>query len=464
MDAAGPAGSILPAAIAQTPGVVASVSDPTLAAGVAAARIAGLEYEPWNAYGFVQQTLSRSGNRPDNDRAGVGGGWQVSSRLRLGAEASGGTGGAGGKVSADYSLDDRSSLYLTYARETEVPDQNYAGRQGLLTAGGRMRLTDQLGVFAESRAASGEGPHSLTSGFGVDFAPAKAWTTGLRFDAGRLSDPLAGDLKRWAVSLNLGYKDQDLKASTTLEFRDDRSTSLGTVAGTCATGDLQTAPCVTAPGADKRQTLLVKTSASFQASLAWRLLGTVNLSRSTSSQGAFYDGDYTEVVLGAAYRPVANDRWNTLFKYTYFENLPSSGQASVITGGVIDYTQRSHVLNVDTIYDLRPWLSVGVKYGLRIGELRASRTSGAWYSSQAQLLVLRSDLHFVREWDALLELRGLKVTEAKDLRTGVLLGVYRHLGDHVKIGAGYNFTDFSDDLTDLSYRSRGFFINAITSF
>jgi hypothetical protein len=122
------------------------------------------------------------------------------------------------------------------------------------------------------------------------------------------------------------------------------------------------------------------------------------------------------------------------------------------------------VLNVDTIYDLRPWLSVGVKYGLRIGELRASRTSGAWYSSQAQLLVLRSDLHFVREWDALLELRGLKVTEAKDLRTGVLLGVYRHLGDHVKIGAGYNFTDFSDDLTDLSYRSRGFFINAITSF
>ncbi|MDO9225556.1 MAG: hypothetical protein Q8M09_08550 [Pseudomonadota bacterium] len=30
-----------------------------------------------------------------------------------------------------------------------------------------------------------------------------------------------------------------------------------------------------------------------------------------------------------------------------------------------------------------------------------------------------------------------------------------------KLGAGYNFTDFSDDLTDVSYRSHGWFINLI---
>ncbi len=464
-DAAGPAGSILPSALGASPGRVVPVSDPTLAAGVAAARIAGLEYQPWNAYGFVQDTLSRGGNRPENNRAGLGAGWQVNPRLRLGAEVSDGSGGVGGKVSGDYALDDRSTLYLSYARETEVPDQNYAGREGVLTAGGRMRLSDQLGIFAESRQASGEGPHSLTSGFGVDFAPAKAWTTGLRFDAGRLSDPLAGDLKRYAVSLNLGYKVRDLKAAAGLEFRDDRTTSLGTVAGTCSTGDL-TAPgaCTAQAGADKRQTLLLKSSVSYQVTLAWRLLGVLNLSRSTASQGAFYDGDYTEAVLGAAYRPIDNDRWNTLFKYTYFYNLPSSGQVDNATNRLLDFTQRSHVLNIDTIYDLRPWLSVGVKYGLRLGELKDTRVTGTWYSSRAQLLVLRGDLHFVREWDALVELRGLKVDEAQDLRTGVLVGVYRHLGDHAKIGVGYNFTDFSDDLTDFSYRSRGFYVNALTSF
>ncbi|MGZ6047517.1 MAG: OmpA family protein [Phenylobacterium sp.] len=462
---AGPASSILPSAIGRAPGVVAPVIDPTAAAGVAAARIAGLQYQDWNAYAFVQDTLARSGNRAENDRAGVGASWQVSHRVRLGGEISGGDGGAGGKVSADYSPDDRSTLYLTYARETEVPDQNYAGAEGILSVGGRMKLNDQLGVFAETRDSSGEGPHSLTNGFGVDFAPAKAWTTGLRFDIGRISDPVAGDLKRWAVSANLGYRTQDLKASGTLEYRDDRGASLGSVAGTCANGDLTNGACTTAAGSDKRQTFLLKSSLSFQADPAWRMLGSLNLSRSTDSQGDFYDGDYTEFVLGAAYRPVDNDRWNTLFKYTYFYNLPSSGQLDAITNSVLDYTQKSHVLDVDTIYDLRPWLSIGGKLGVRIGELKAARdNTSPWVSSQAELGVLRADLHFVKEWDGLLEFRALKVNDAKDMRTGALVGLYRHVGEHAKIGAGYNFTNFSDDLTDLSYRSRGVFINAITTF
>ena len=462
---AGPTGSILPAAIGRTPGTTAPVVDPTAAAGVAAARIAGLEYRDWNAYGFVQDTLARNGNRTENNRVGAGLSWQTTRKLRLGVEGSGGDGGAGGKLSADYSPDDRSTLYFTYARETEEPDQNYAGREGLMTVGGRMRLSDQLGVFAETRDATGQGPHSLTNGFGVEFSPAKAWTSGARFDIGRISDPVAGDLRRWAVALNLGYKTDVVKASGALEYRNDAGSSLGSVAGTCANGDFSTAPCVTGAGSDRRQTVLLKSALSYQADPSWRMLSSVNLSRSTSSRGAFYDGDYTEVILGAAFRPVTNDRFNLLAKYTYFENLPTTGQLDSLTGSVLDYTQRSHVFDIDGIYDLRPWLSVGAKLGVRVGELKASRDgSGPWISSQAELGVLRADLHFVKEWDGLLEFRGLKVNAANDTRTGALIGLYRHVGEHAKIGAGYNFTNFSDDLTDLSYRSRGFFINALTTF
>ena len=464
-DSAGPAGSLVPAALSGTGGVVNIVTDPTASAGVAAAPLGGLSYKPWNLYGYAQQTLSRSGTRNSNDRGGVGGGWQVSSRLRLGAEASGGDGGWGGKLAADYSLDDRSNLYLTYARETDVPDQSYAGRQAVLTAGGRTRLSDQLSLFAESRQASGEGPHSLTHGFGVDYAPAQHWTTGVRLETGRVSDRFAGDLRRDAVSLNLGYRDGPLKLLTTIEYRDDKTTRLGSVAGTCDTSDLPTAnPCVSAAGQTQRHTVLFKSSGQYQMDPAWRLLGVLNLSRSSSSEGAFYDGDYTEAVLGAAYRPVDNDRWNTLFKYTYFYNLPSSGQVGAFTNSRLDFTQRSHVLNVDTIYDLTKWLSVGAKYGLRIGELRDSRVGGPWFDSRAQLFVVRGDLHFVREWDGVLEFRRLSVTQAQDARAGVLAALYRHLGDNGKIGVGYNFTDFSDDLTNLDYRSRGFFINAIAEF
>jgi hypothetical protein len=33
----------------------------------------------------------------------------------------------------------------------------------------------------------------------------------------------------------------------------------------------------------------------------------------------------------------------------------------------------------------------------------------------------------------------------------------------MKIGAGYNFTDFSDDLTDLRYDHKGVFVNLVVT-
>ncbi|HYD62084.1 MAG TPA: OmpA family protein [Noviherbaspirillum sp.] len=460
----GPVSALVPKPAATPLGSgIRPTADPATVAGVAGARVPGMRYERWDMYGYVQHTLSRSGTRSDNDRVGVGAGWQVSDKLRAGAEVSAGSGGAGGKLSTDYRISDRSDVYLAYAVETENPNVNYTGRQGTLTTGTHYRLTDQVGLFGETRWSNGAGPQSLTNAFGVDLAPNAEWTTGIKMEFGTLSDPLAGDLRRKAIGLSASYSYEKTKFTTALEFRDDRSSSVGTVAGTCSSPSLAV-PCVPAAGINSRKSWLTRNSLGYQVDPAWRLLGKLNLSRSVSSQGAFYDGDFTEVVMGAAYRPVDNDRWNALFKYTYFYNLPSSGQIDNGFGSPLDYTQKSHVLNADFIYDVRPWVSVGMKYGVRLGDLRPSKTAGDWFSSRADLVVLRADFHWVREWDAVLEWRRLNAREAGDARSGMLAGLYRHIGQHAKIGAGYNFTDFSDDLTDLSYRSRGWFINALGSF
>jgi hypothetical protein len=45
-----------------------------------------------------------------------------------------------------------------------------------------------------------------------------------------------------------------------------------------------------------------------------------------------------------------------------------------------------------------------------------------------------------------------------------LLGLDRHINDHMKIGIGYNFTDFSDDLGDLDYDKRGWFLNVVGKY
>jgi hypothetical protein len=73
--------------------------------------------------------------------------------------------------------------------------------------------------------------------------------------------------------------------------------------------------------------------------------------------------------------------------------------------------------------------------------------------------VLRADFRFKENWEGLIEGRLLDLPDVQDRRSGALLVVSRYLGSHLKIGTGYNFTDFSDDLTDLSFDHRGVFVS-----
>lgn len=393
--------------------------------------------DDWTAYGFVQDTLNRDGTREPNNRAGIGGAWRLNDRVKLLTEVSDGNMGAGGRIGADYRLSDRSNAYLNYVLESESPDVAWRGRQGTWVSGSTMRVSDEVRVFGETRATHGAGPQSLTQAFGLDWAPNDRWTWGGKAEFGTVSDVLAGDLKRRALGLSTSYKEGGVKYSGNIESRQDLSNVTG-----------------------MRTTWLLRNSLGIQATSEWRMLGKLNVSRSSNSQGAFFDGSFHEIVAGAAFRPVANDRWNTLFKYTNLYNVPSPGQFGG-SGAIADYAQKSHVLAVDSIYDLRPWLSVGGKYAFRVGELKATKTAGDWFSSRAELLVLRADWHWVKEWDAVIELRKLQGSESADARAGSLLALYRHVAEGMKIGVGYNFTHYSDDLTDLSYRSRGWFVNVL---
>ena len=44
------------------------------------------------------------------------------------------------------------------------------------------------------------------------------------------------------------------------------------------------------------------------------------------------------------------------------------------------------------------------------------------------------------------------------------LAAYNHVGDSFKVGLGYNFTEFSDDLTDLDYEYAGWYINLLGKY
>ena len=59
------------------------------------------------------------------------------------------------------------------------------------------------------------------------------------------------------------------------------------------------------------------------------------------------------------------------------------------------------------------------------------------------------------------EVRMLDLPDISQRRRGALIAIYRRLGGNLKAGVGYNFTDFSDDLTDLRYNHKGVFLNLV---
>ena len=401
--------------------------------------------EQWTVYGFVQETIHSSGNREDNGRIGVGGSMRFTERFNVVGEVSGGDLGTGGTLGTEYLYSDRTTVYTNYTLENERTDNGLLARKGNMASGFKTRYSDSASVYLEERYIHGDVPTGLMHSTGVKLVPFERVNLDVNIDLGTLKDPdTAAETERTAVGMNVGYGVDSFTIASGVEYRVDNLEQPDT-------------------SFSKRTSWLFKNGLKYQLSEDWRIIAKFNYAISESSKGDFYDGDYTEATLGYAYRPVRHDRLNALIKYTYFYNLPTTEQ---ITGNnsAADYIQRSHIGSVDAMYDLTARLTVGGKYAYRYGQVAQNRENPEFFDSSAHLYVLRLDWHFIHRWDALIEGRWLDLPDAQDSRTGALVGVYRHLGNHIKVGVGYNFSDFSDDLTQLDYRHQGLFINLIGKY
>ena len=135
-----------------------------------------------------------------------------------------------------------------------------------------------------------------------------------------------------------------------------------------------------------------------------------------------------------------------------------------VDGTTSSPAQRSHILSADAIYDLVPQLSIGGKYGFRIGETKEKVVGADWEEAEAHLAILRADWHVLHDWDAMIECRALWSPNTDQIDLGLVAAVYRHISDSFKVGVGYNFGKFSDDLADLTHDDQGVFFNMIGKF
>jgi hypothetical protein len=227
--------------------------------------------------------------------------------------------------------------------------------------------------------------------------------------------------------------------------------------GLCQRTSDQTKVCMTE---NKTTTWMFRNNFRVQLTPSWRMIGKLDHSLSDSSLGAFYAGGYTEGVVAYVYRPVRHDRLNVLSKYTYFYNVPTTDQVT-IQNAPVEFIQKSHIAALDLSYGLTANWSLGGKYAYRLGQASLDRSQLKFVANTAQLTVLRMDRRFGKNWNAMAEVRMLALPDIQQRRRGALTTIYRRLGANLKVGVGYNFTDFSDDLTDLRYNHRGVFVNLI---
>ena len=403
----------------------------------------------WNARAFAQGTIDKDGQRQGNSRTGFGGDIQLNPRMNLSGETSAGNGGIGANAQLSYQRDDNTELYLGYALSTDRSDTGYAdanesyANSGTITAGGRKRFNDSLSIYGEEQYGYGERGRQLTHTYGVDFKPNEKWALGATVENGVITDDIDGDFERTAFSVSASRSSEGLRIASNLEGRFEDGVAQGRNRD--------------------RTTWLMRNTVAYDAGDDVELLGRLNFAVSDSDQSSILNSDYVEGVVAAAYRPIDNDRFNALTKYTYFEDLSPAQQLSN-TGRARLARQKSEILSLDATYDLNERISVGGKIGVRRGEVALDRAGDDFVKSDAILGVARADYHIVKKWDALIEGRILKSELSEDQRLGALVGVYRHVGNNMKIGVGYSFSEFSDDLTNFDNNSDGAFLNLVGKF
>jgi hypothetical protein len=308
----------------------------------------------------------------------------------------------------------------------------------------KRRFSDSSSVYLEERYQDTDMMSGLTHAAGVSLTARDRWNFGANTEIGTLVDSMTGaETERQAGGIRVGYAFDSIQVSSGVEYRSDDS-------------QLPDATYT------QRKTWLFRNNFKYQRSEDWRVVGKFNHATSESSQGQFYDGGYTEAVIGYGYRPVFSDRLDVLAKYTYFYNVPTTAQTT-LQSLAAQYIQKSNIASLDVTYDLTSRWTLGGKYAYRIGQMSLSREQPEFFDNTAKLYIVRADYRIGENWEGMIEARMLELPDFNDRRGGALIGIYRYVGKHVKAGVGYNLTDFSEDLTDLSFRHRGVFMNVVGS-
>jgi hypothetical protein len=391
-----------------------------------------------DVYTTGQVTLANDGGAyPTNDAVTVGTKYQFGDLSNAGAEVTRGSRGDAAQLNGEYRLTQDHSLYGAYTysvdtaalyNDSSLLSQTPDG----LTMGQRWRVSDKASLYNESQWLKSGPDTGIGHTFGMDFYPSMGWTLGFTLQDGKLDAASgAGSVNRHAGSINAGLTDASTSWASKLEYRRDS-------------------------GAEQRDQWVTTHRLSYKINDSWQVAGRINWSRTRDKVDPTNNARFTETNLGFAWRPSNSVRWTVLGKYTYLYDLSSPGQ----TESDSYYDQRSSVFSLEGVYRLDTQWEFAAKLATRTGDARAGRGSGEWFDNRATMLAGQARRYVFGGLSVMGEYRVLRASDG-GIRKGWLASLDYDISKHFRMGLGYNFTTFNDDMTKLGYRYKGVFLNAV---
>lgn len=436
----------------------------------------------FQAFLFSQNSFAHQNYAPNN-ALGMGLKYSFYKGSNLTVDYTQGDRGQSISATTDLQLSSKYSIFGSYSytpntSENSLTDYFITSRsfteQTSWTVGQRLQLNDQIRAVTETRLQQDQSSNALIHHLGFEYAPTQQWNLGLSFQNGKVENPQSqAVVQRESVSLSAAYNHHRINAASKLEYRSDASLGSNT--------------------ADTHQ-WLTSNRLTYQLTENWRVIAKLNYSKTQqdlllskeqlisnqNNRSSVTQATWAEANLGFAWRPTSG-RWSVLAKYGYLYDLAPLGQQG---NNRSTFDQESHIVSVEANYELNRQIDLAGKIAQRKTLTRLERGQGPWFSNNAtyaaaqvklKLRGLLGDSAHTNSnssqskddlwsgWAILSEYRALK-TENDGFKKGAVISIEKDINKYQKISVGYNFSDFSSDISQLSYKSKGFFINFVGRF
>jgi uncharacterized repeat protein (TIGR01451 family) len=392
-----------------------------------------------------------------NNQTTLGGALKLTEKERLDLSTTMGTLGNAVQAGITSQVSDKHALYTKY----QVSEDKAGNKAYSTIFGERKQVSKDVGIYREERfSGRNTAEDTQYSGLmGLDYILNQYWSMGANYERSQV-DNIHGTLtSRDVASIGLSYnshpREKDpsqvkgyMRFNTRLEYRLDK-------------------------GAPDRNSILTANKLYYQFNGDASSIVKMNYSKTNNDTTGEVEAEFTEVSVGMAYRPINNDKYNLLTKITYQTDRTPRNLEPMVSN-----LESAMILSLEGAVDLNPKMQalgkLAYKQATEETGNHGSLTSSTYLIAPRFNYKIESASKIINNWIVGVEYRMLVAQLAEDQKSGFVLEFEKELTRYnspvgpmgVNLGFGYNFTDFTDDLSvyDDDYSVKGFFIRLSTKF